>query len=75
MNSDGSGTLALTYISDVIAGLFHVLLDFEDSVYNISDSRETVTVKELAQLLCELFGDRGIKLIMHIPKEENQPAI
>lgn len=69
MNSDGSGTLALTYISDVIAGLFHVLLDFEDSVYNISDSRETVTVKELAQLLCELFGDRGIKLIMHILKE------
>ena len=26
-------------------------------------------MKELAQLLCELFGDRGIKLIMHIPKE------
>lgn len=69
MNSDGSGTLALTYISDVVAGLFYTLLDFEDMVYNVSNSAETVTVKELAQTLCELFADRGIRLIMHIPEE------
>nr|MBQ8252522.1 NAD-dependent epimerase/dehydratase family protein [Lachnospiraceae bacterium] len=70
MNSDGSGTLALTYIGDVIAGIFYTLLNFEEHVYNVSNSRETVTVKELAQTLCELFADYGISLIMNIPKEK-----
>ncbi len=69
MNSDGQGTLALTYISDVVAGLFYTLLNFEDVVYNISDSSETVTVKQLAEILCDTFKDRQIKLIMNIPKE------
>lgn len=70
MNSDGSGTLALTYIGDVVAGIFYALLQFEDVVYNVSNSDETVTVKQLAQTLCELFKDYGIELIMNIPDEK-----
>ncbi len=71
MNSDGSGTLALTYIGDVVAGIFHALLSFKDFVYNVSNSEETVTVKQLAQLLCEQFSDYGISLVMNIPKEQS----
>ena len=70
MNSDGSGTLALTYIGDVVAGIFYTLIRFEDVVYNVSNSDETVTVKQLAETLCELFKDYGIKLIMNIPDEK-----
>lgn len=70
MNSDGSGTLALTYIGDVVAGIFYALLQFEDVVYNVSNSDETVTVKQLAETLCELFKDYGIELIMNIPDEK-----
>lgn len=70
MNSDGSGTLALTYIGDVIAGIFYALIQFKDVVYNVSNSEETVTVKQLAQTLCELFADYGISLIMNIPDEK-----
>jgi len=70
MNSDGSGTLALTYIGDVVAGIFYSLLHFEGYVYNVSNSEETVTVKQLAQTLCDLFHDYGVELIMNIPKEK-----
>lgn len=70
MNSDGSGTLALTYIADVIAGIFYSLLKFEDYVYNVSNHTETVSVKELAQTLCGLFPEYGVELIMNIPKEK-----
>ncbi len=70
MNSDGSGTLALTYIGDVVAGIFYSLLHFKDHVYNVSNSNETVTVKELAQTLCDLFASYGVELIMNIPKEK-----
>ncbi|MBQ8527254.1 MAG: NAD-dependent epimerase/dehydratase family protein [Lachnospiraceae bacterium] len=71
MNSDGSGTLALTYIGDVIAGIFYALLRFEGYVYNVSNSNETVTVKQLAETLCELFSSYGIQLIMNIPEEKS----
>ena len=71
MNSDGSGTLALTYIGDVVAGIFYALLQFKDVVYNVSNSEETVTVKQLAETLCELFADYGISLIMNIPKTQS----
>ncbi len=70
MNSDGSGTLALTYISDVVAGIFYTLLQFKEHVYNVSNSEETVSVKQLAETLCELFADYGIELIMHIPDQK-----
>ena len=67
MNSDGSGTLALTYIGDVVAGIFYALLHFEGYVYNVSNSEETVTVKQLAETLCDLFASYGVELIMNIP--------
>lgn len=60
MNSDGSGTLALTYIGDVIAGIMQVVCNFKDFVYNISNSTETTSVKELAETLCSLFQEKGI---------------
>lgn len=36
MNSDGSSILGLTYLSDLVAGLFLVLLDAPGLVYNVS---------------------------------------
>lgn len=61
MNSDGSGTLALTYIGDVLAGIMQVICNFKDFVYNVSNSTETTSVKELAETLCGLFAEKGIK--------------
>ena len=60
MNSDGSGTLALTYIGDVLAGIMQTICNFQDFVYNISNSTETASVKELAETLCRLFPEKGI---------------
>ncbi len=61
MNSDGSGTLALTYIADVVAGIMQVICNFKEFVYNISNSTETTSVKQLAETLCGLFEEKGIK--------------
>lgn len=71
MHSDGSGTLALTYIGDVIAGIFYGFLKFEELVYNVSNSGETVTVKQLAETLCDQFSDYRISLIMDIPEQKS----
>lgn len=53
MISDGSGRLALTYIADVIAGLF-LFLQTDETLVNISQDEQVVTIRELAELLAEL---------------------
>ncbi|NLN48189.1 MAG: NAD-dependent epimerase/dehydratase family protein [Clostridiales bacterium] len=63
MNSDGSSVLGLTYISDLIRGLFRLLLDFEDMTYNISSKQSVVTVKELADTLAKLYKERKINVV------------
>ncbi len=63
MRSDGSTVLALTYLSDTVTGLFYEFLNFEDFVYNISNDTQPITVRELAQTLCALFPERGIKAV------------
>lgn len=68
MNSDGSGTLALTYIADVIEGIFYSICNFKDMVYNISNSSEPISVKQLAELLCAEFSNKNIGLEVNIPK-------
>lgn len=60
MNSDGSGVLGLTYLSDLVTGLWMVLLNFEDFVYNISNDHAIITVKDLALKLCALYPEKNI---------------
>lgn len=63
MNSDGSAVLGLTYISDLITGLFLSFLNFEDFVYNISSDKGIVTVKELANMLADMYPEKQIKTV------------
>lgn len=65
MNSDGSGVLGLTYLSDLVTGLWMVLLNFEDFVYNISNDHAVITVKELALKLCTLYPEKNIHATFH----------
>ena len=73
MNSDGSAVLALTYLSDTVAGLFYVLLNFEGFVYNISSDKEAISVRTLAQKLCELFPEKNIKAVFQ-PADPSKKA-
>lgn len=72
MNSDGSGTLALTYIADVLAGIMQVICNFQGFVYNISNSTETTSVKELAEMLCKLFAEKKITPCFQAASEQEK---
>lgn len=63
MNSDGSAVLGLTYISDLITGLFLSFLNLADFVYNISSDKGIVTVKELADMLVDMYPQKQIKTV------------
>lgn len=69
MKSTGTSVRTYTYISDAINAMFKILLSSSDVVYNISDEKSKVTIKELAELLTNISED-DIKVVMDIPQEE-----
>ena len=66
MKSEGLPIRTYTYVADVVSAIFKVLLDSKEVVYNISDEDSKVSIKELAELLVNLYKDRGIKLVTTI---------
>ncbi len=68
LNSDGSAIRSYIYISDVISGMFYVLLNSDDVVYNIADDRCIISIKDLARTIIKASG-KDLKLTFNIPKE------
>lgn len=69
MKSKGEAVRTYTYISDVIAGIFFVLLNSDDIAYNMADENAKITIKELAELLVSLYPERNLKVEMQIDKD------
>ena len=73
MKSTGEALRTYTYIRDVVAGIFFVLLEANDIAYNVADEDAKITIKGLAELLVGLYPERKLKVEMKI--EENQKGV
>jgi len=71
LKSDGSSKRTYTYISDSISAMFKVLLKSKDFVYNISNDKNEVSVRELAEIIISLDSSNNLKLKFDI-QEENK---
>lgn len=69
MKSTGEALRTYTYISDVIAGMFYVLLNSDDVAYNMADENAKITIKGLAELLVNLYPERKLKVEMQIDND------
>jgi UDP-glucuronate decarboxylase len=54
LKSDGKSEIGLTYISDVILGVFFVLLDSKCNLYNISNNSEIMSIKQLGEEISKM---------------------
>lgn len=73
LNSDGSSIRTYTYISDAISAMFKILLNGKNNVYNVSDERNEVSIKELAETIVNIYPEKNLKLKFNIKnKEKNQ---
>lgn len=71
INSDGSAKRCFLYVTDMIKGLFYVLLKGEDkAAYNISSTTET-SIRQLAELLCNLYSEKHLKAEFLETKDDN----
>ena len=70
LKSEGTAVRTYTYIGDAVSALFHILLDSEDIVYNISSEESTVSIRQLAETLVDAYPERNLKLVFDIPEAD-----
>ena len=64
MKSNGAGKRSFCYITDAVAGYFTVLLDGKDGdAYNVCNTDQYVSIKQLADCLANLYPDRHIHVV------------
>ena len=70
LNSDGSSVRTYTYVADAVSAMFKVLLESNDLVYNISDERNEISIRELAETMVDISPDE-LKLEFYIKEDDN----
>lgn len=68
LKSQGTAVRTYTYIADAISGLFRVLLDSEEVVYNVGNEAGKVSIRELAEIMVSIYPERNLKLVFDIPE-------
>ncbi len=70
LNSDGSSIRTYTYISDAISAMFKIILKSSEQVYNVSDERNEVSIRELAETMIKIIPEKNLKLVFNIEEED-----
>lgn len=64
MKSDGSAKRSFCYIADAIAGYFLILLCGQNGeAYNVCNSNSFCSIRELAEILVDLYPEKGLKVV------------
>lgn len=64
MKSEGNAKRSFCYIADAIAGFFLILLCGENGeAYNVCNTQEFLSIKELAVQLVGLYPEKGLKVV------------
>ena len=69
MKSDGSSQRAYTYVSDAVSGMFYALLKGNETAYNIADSANIISIRQLAEAFIASRPQKGLRLVIDIDKE------
>lgn len=71
MKSDGSAVRAFCYLADAVVGFFTVLLNGENAqAYNVGNDEGKISIKDLAQMLVDLFPEKKLKVKLDIQSQQ-----
>ena len=68
LKSEGTAIRTYTYIGDAIEALFRILLNANDMVYNIGNEEGKVSIRQLAEIMVDIYPERKLKLVFDIPE-------
>lgn len=63
LKSDGSAVRPFCYLSDAVEGILRVLLAPAPEPCYLLAGKEYLSIRELAELLCGLFPERGLRVV------------
>ena len=64
MKSAGQAIRSFCYLTDATIGFFSVLVNGENaSAYNVANPRESISIIDLAQIMADLFPERGLSVV------------
>lgn len=68
MKSDGSSQRAYTYVSDAVSGMFYILFKGTEMAYNVADSSNIISIRQLAEAFIASRPDKGLRLVIDIDR-------
>lgn len=68
LKSEGTAIRTYTYIGDAVEALFRILLNSDDMVYNIGNEDSKVSIRQLAEIMVDIYPERNLKLVFDIPE-------
>lgn len=68
LKSEGTAIRTYTYISDAVSALYRILLNSDEMVYNIGNESCKVSIRQLAEIMVDIYPEKGLKLIFDIPE-------
>lgn len=71
LKSDGSSIRTYTYVADAVNAMFKILLKSKEMVYNVSDERNEVSIRQLAEIISDIPAEK-LQLIFNIEDEGGQ---
>lgn len=72
MHSDGRAQRAFCYSADATAGFFTVLLKGQaGQAYNLGNPEGEISIGDLANLLIDLFPERGLQVVRQVNRDSN----
>ena len=63
LNSNGSAMRTYTYVSDAIAGMYTILLNGEQTAYNVANENGMISIRQLAQQFIAVRPEKNLKLV------------
>ena len=71
LKSDGSAVRPFCYLSDAVEGILRVLLAPNPEPCYLLAGEEYLSIRELAELLCGLFPERGLRVVREARCQDN----
>lgn len=72
LKSTGESLRAFCYVSDIVIGLFHILLFGKKAeAYNLANEIEEISIRSLAEMLIKVFPDKNLRLEYKLPEVQS----
>lgn len=73
LHTNGNTVRNYCYISDAVSAIFHLmLLGAPGEAYNVSNMHSTISIRDMAQLVCDLFPSDNLRVKTDIPENIEQ---